>query len=86
MAATTEQLEARIAKLEEKLDGLALFIAMDVIGDEQAALVWEEELVDVGTPDEEMWGDWTLRGPHGVRLEITESLGGTEPIGEAVTK
>jgi hypothetical protein len=79
MAATTE---ARVAKLEEMLEALAQRVA-DII-DDDVRFVWEEELVDEGTPDEMMLGDWNLRRFDGVALRMTCAIGGTEPIGGEV--
>jgi len=75
--ADTSELEARVAKLEEKLERLAdvLGCFMDAVDEEfggsdpeyrvsridsDCALMWEEELVCAGTPDEWLYGGWCL--------------------------
>jgi hypothetical protein len=68
-----ETAENRIARLEYQVEELAFRIAQlleGVWGDEAAAqtsmdaeisLVWEENMIDAGTPDESMGGCWEVR-------------------------
>ena len=72
--ATTKELEARIAKLEEQIDDLSDFaagIAGLTFGPDFAQclyggyrLDWKETLADEGTEDEAMIGYWVLKCPE----------------------
>jgi hypothetical protein len=55
MATGAEKLQATIEKLEEKVQGLANFIAAEIVGDGDEEIVWDDSLDEIGNEPVTLW-------------------------------